>query len=75
MENRFIFLYHIQTELRGRIRRSVSREWKDRYKRRRRAGGKTAAQAKAVKWSEIKVAKRAGRVPGKAAMALYVPVP
>ena len=47
---------------------SISREWKDRYKRRRRAAGKSAVQAKDVMCSEIKVAKYVSLVPRKAAI-------
>ena len=54
---------------------SISQEWKDWCKRRRCAVGKTAAQAKSVMRSEIKVAKYASHVPRKAAIVLYVPVP
>ena len=54
---------------------SGGREREDRYKRRRRQGGKSPCQSRGVKWSESKVAKPAGHVPGKAAMAHGVPVP
>ena len=54
---------------------SISREWKYRYKRKRRWVGKSAQQAKDVMCSEIKVAKCVSHVPRKAAIALYVPVP
>ena len=54
---------------------SVSREWKDRYKRSRRMVGKSAIQSKGVTRSEIKVAKHVSHVPRKAAIVLYVPVP
>ena len=33
---------------------SISREWKDRYKRRRRREGKSVRQSRTVMWSEIK---------------------
>ena len=75
MDNRFIFLYRIQTELRGRMRKARAGNGKTgtsvdgaRKERPPRETGR-------VMWSEIKVAKRAERVPRKAAMALYVPVP
>ena len=42
----------------GTQKESVSREWKDRSKRRRRRVGKSALQAKGVTGSEIKVAKQ-----------------
>ncbi len=32
----------------------MGREWKDRYKRGRRTAGKSAVQAEAVMWTEIK---------------------
>ena len=55
---------------------SVSREREARYKRRRRAEGKAAAQqAGAVKRSEKEVAKHAEQVPRKAAIEHRIPVP
>ena len=54
---------------------SISQEWKDWCKRRRCAKGKTVAQARDVKRSEIRVAKYVSHVPRKAAIVLYVPVP
>ena len=59
----------------GTQRESKSREWKDRYKRRRRLIGKTVSQSKDVMWSENIVTKRVSHVPRKAAIVLYVPVP
>ena len=59
----------------GTQKESVSREWKDRSKRRRRRVGKSALQAKGVTGSEIKVAKHVSWLPRKAAIVPYVPVP
>lgn len=75
MDNRQKFLYHAMTELWGRRRRGTARGRRTRGKRRRRAQGKTGAQAKGVRRSEERVAKRAGRLPRKAAMAHGMPVP
>ena len=54
---------------------SMSREWKDRYKRRRSADGKSAAQSKSVMWSEVRVAKHADPLSRKAAIVFHAPVP
>ena len=54
---------------------SISREWKYRYKRKRRWVGKSAQQAKDVMCSEIKVAKSGYMLSRKAAIVPYVPVP
>ena len=54
---------------------SMSREWRDRYKRGRCMVGKSAIQAEDVKWSELKVAKHVSSVPRKAAIVCTVPVP
>ena len=54
---------------------SISREWKNRYKRGRSEVGKSALQSEDVMCSEKKVAKYVSHVPRKAAIALYVPVP
>ena len=48
---------------------SMSREWRNRYKRGRCMVGKSAIQAEAVMRSEILVAKRVIGVPRKAAIA------
>ena len=54
---------------------SVSREWKDRYKRGRRTVGKSAVQSEDVMRSEIKVAKLVSWLSRKAAIVYIVPVP
>ena len=59
----------------GTQKESVSREWKDRSKRRRCMIGKSVIQTKGVMGSEIKVAKHVSWLPRKAAIVPYVPVP
>ena len=59
----------------GTQKESVSREWKDRSKRRRCMIGKSVIQTKGVMGSEIKVAKHVSWLPRKAAIVSYVPVP
>ena len=59
----------------GTQKESTSQEWKDWYKRRRRMVGKSAIQAKDVTRSEIKVVKCVSRLPRKAAIVSYEPVP
>ena len=59
----------------GTQKESTSREWKDRYKQRSSMAGKSTIQCKAVMWSELKVAKRVSRLPRKAAIVSYEPVP
>ena len=54
---------------------SMGRERENRYKRGRGRKGKPVLQPEYVMWSEIIVAKHAGHVPRKAAIAHYVPVP
>ena len=53
----------------------MSREREARCKHPKRAAGKTAAGSGDVTRTEIKVGKHKESMPGKAAMALYVPVP
>ena len=59
----------------GTQKESVSREWKDRSKRRSCEIGKSVSQSKDVMGSEIKVAKHVSWLPRKAAIVSYVPVP
>ncbi len=59
----------------GTQRESVSREWKNRYKRGRSMVGKSAIQSEDVTWSEIKVAKYVSKLPRKAAIVYPKPVP
>ena len=59
----------------GTQKESTSREWKNRYKRRSSVAGKSTIQCKDVMWSELIVAKRVSRLPRKAAIVSYEPVP
>ena len=54
---------------------SLSREWKNRCKRRRRHIGKSVWQVKDVMRSEILVAKLVSQLSRKAAIVYKVPVP
>ena len=54
---------------------SMSREWKNRYKRGRSMIGKSVIQSEDVTWSELKVAKHVSRLSRKAAIVYNVPVP
>ena len=59
----------------GTQKESQSREWKDRYKRRRSKGGKSPLQSEDVMWTELKVGKLVSLLPRKAAIVYHKPVP
>ena len=59
----------------GTQKESASLEWKDRCKRGKRMAGKSAIQTESVMRSELIVAKRVSRLPRKAAIVPYGPVP
>ena len=59
----------------GTQKESASREWKDRCKRGRSTASKSAVQSEYVMRSELIVAKRVSRLPRKAAIVPYGPVP
>ena len=54
---------------------SQSREWKNRYKRGTRLVGKSASQWEGVMWTEVEVGKLVSKLPRKAAIVFYKPVP
>ena len=75
MDNRWRFLYRMETELRGRGREV----WAGNGKTGISAGGgteeKPRAGAEGATWSETEVAKHTEKPPRKAAMAFHAPVP
>ena len=76
MGNGLRFPYLTRTEPAGTQAGSMSRERKDRSKRSSRTGGKpTVRKARARRGANLRVAKRARSLPGKAAIVLYQPVP
>ncbi len=75
MGNRWRFLYHMQTELRGHVRGARARNGKPRASA---AGALKEKPQGGSRWRDAdrtRVGKRARRASRKAAIALHMPVP
>ena len=59
----------------GTQKESMSQEWKDWYKQRGWCAGKSAHENPCCDVERTRVAKHADRLPRKAAIVPYVPVP